>query len=79
MLVKTIREHANAYGQAKADGSHRPKKVGDVYEHPDPKILIASGFVVDAAKAQPEEDAAAAQEAETAPSKIAKSAKKPDA
>lgn len=78
MLVETIREHSNDYGEAKADGSHRPKKVGDVYEHPDPKILIASGFVVDATDAQAEEDAAA-QEAETAPSKIAKSPKKPDA
>lgn len=49
MLVKTVREHANRHGVVKEDGSHRAKKVGDTYDHPEPRTLIESGFVVDAA------------------------------
>ncbi|MFZ5667182.1 MAG: hypothetical protein ACOY7L_18355 [Pseudomonadota bacterium] len=52
MLVKTIREHANRFG----DG--RQKKVGDEYNHPDPQTLITTGFVVDSAKAKAEAAAA---------------------
>lgn len=52
MLVKTVREHANRFGRAKTDGSHRQKKVGDEYNHPEPRTLIESGYVVDAAKAK---------------------------
>lgn len=64
MLVKTLREHANRYGQK------RCKKVGDSYEHPDPTTLIGTGFVV---------DAAAGEEQEAAPAKPAKGAKQPNA
>lgn len=55
MLVKTVREHANRFGIVKEDGSHRAKKVGDKYNHPDPRTLIDTGYVVDAA--QPAADA----------------------
>ncbi|KPF76730.1 hypothetical protein IP68_02200 [Blastomonas sp. AAP25] len=51
MLVKTVREHANRHGVVKEDGSHRVKTVGATYEHPEPRTLIESGFVVDAAAA----------------------------
>ncbi|MDK2758646.1 MAG: hypothetical protein KYX66_18125 [Blastomonas fulva] len=54
MLVKTVREHANRFGIVKEDGSHRAKKLGDTYDHPDPRTLIETGFVVDAAKAAAE-------------------------
>ncbi|WP_446325501.1 hypothetical protein [Blastomonas sp. CACIA14H2] len=64
MLVKTIREHANRFG----DG--RQKKVGDEYNHPDPQTLITTGFVIDVAKAKAQEAAQA---------KAAKGAKQPDA
>lgn len=54
MLVKTVREHANRHGDVKEDGSHRAKKVDSTYEHPEPRTLIESGYVVDAAaKAEP--------------------------
>lgn len=62
MLVKTVREHANRYGTPKEDGSHRAKKVDDTYEHPDPRTLIETGYVVDAARAK-----AAEAEAKKAP------------
>lgn len=52
MLVKTVREHANHFGIVKEDGSHRAKKPGDEYNHPDPRTLIETGYVVDAAKAK---------------------------
>lgn len=52
MLVKTVREHANRFGIVKEDGSHRAKKPGDTYNHPDPRTLIESGYVVDAAAAK---------------------------
>lgn len=55
MKVRTVREHANRYGEAKPDNSHRAKKVDDLYEHPEPRTLIESGFVVDAAAAEPAE------------------------
>ncbi|MFN3819945.1 hypothetical protein [Blastomonas sp.] len=52
MLVKTVREHANRHGTVKEDDSHRVKKPGDTYNHPDPRTLIEAGFVVDAAAAE---------------------------
>ena len=55
MLVKTVREHANRFGIVKEGGSHRVKKLGDTYNHPDPRTLIETGYVVDAAKAKADE------------------------
>lgn len=52
MLVKTIREHANRFGDVKEDGTGRLKTPDTEYEHPDPQTLIRTGFVVDAAKAK---------------------------
>lgn len=44
MRVKTMIEHANDHGDK------RQKLPGDVYQHPEPSVLIGSGFVeVDAA------------------------------
>lgn len=59
MLVKTIREHANRFGDVKEDGTGRLKTAGTEYEHPDPQTLIRTGFVVDAAKAKAATAAAA--------------------
>lgn len=59
MLVKTIREHANRFGDVKEDGTGRLKTPGTEYNHPDPQTLIRTGFVVDAAKAKAEPAAAA--------------------
>lgn len=42
MRVKTIKAHTNGYGEKFV------KKVGDVYEHPNPLALIASKFVKEA-------------------------------
>lgn len=61
MLVKTVREHANRFGQTRA------KALGDTYDHPEPRILIETGYVVDAAS-----EVAADAAAEVAPKKAPK-------
>ncbi len=46
MLVKTKIEHANDHGDK------RCKAVGDVYSHPSPATLIATGYVEAASAAK---------------------------
>lgn len=44
MLVKTLRDHSNAYGALYY------KKTGDKYFHPNPSADIAAGIVEEASK-----------------------------
>lgn len=39
MKVKTLMDHANDHG------AKRPKVYGDIYEHPQPGTLLATGYV----------------------------------